>query len=551
MRKRKLLSISLAVSLVCGILAACGGKEPSVESAGTTEEETAEGQEVLTVLTKQHQSIEDYNTNKLTQTVEEKSGVKVKFETIPSEGKDEKLSLILASGDYPDIFFGLDINSDLELQYGVEDQMLLPLNDLIEEYAPNFKAAITEFDKGMESLKAVDGNIYSLPALDICQHVENGAKMWVNQEWLDQLNMDIPTTTEEFYQMLKAFKENDMNGNGDPTDELPLVGCINGWDQKVETFLMNAFIYTEDGNRGFYIEDGKITNSTRDERFREGLRYLNKLYEEGLIYEGSLNQKQEQVRKEVDNPDAALVGAVPGNFPGAWTGVLGGERAQMYRPISPLVGPDGTQLAATYPSSPRQGNFSIAKSCEDPVSAIKWADTFYTQDVTMDLRWGPKDKYWRDAEEGEIGFNGEPAIWTALIPFDSSKIQNDTYLEVGIWYQSGALRAGQSISEGADEDLWSAENNEYMLYKVTEELYAPYAAPEKHMPNLKFTAEEQTRISEIRTEWDKYYDQMMFNFISGKSDLDNDWQTHLEQVDKLRIDEAISIYQTAYDRMMQ
>ena len=148
---------------------------------------------------------------------------------------DEKLSLVLASGDYPDIFFGLNMSSNLELQYGVEDQMLLPLNDLIEEYAPNFKAAISEFENGMESLKAVDGNIYSLPVLDVCQYAENAAKMWVNQEWLDQLDMETPTTTEEFYQMLKAFKENDMNGNGDPDDELPLVGSINGWNQKVET----------------------------------------------------------------------------------------------------------------------------------------------------------------------------------------------------------------------------------------------------------------------------------------------------------------------------
>lgn len=314
---------------------------------------------------------------------------------------------------------------------------------------------------------------------------------------------------------------------------------------------MNSFIYTEDNNKGFYVEDGKIVNSTTDERFREGLRYLHRLYEEGLIYEGSLTQKQEQLKKQFENPDAALIGAVPGGFPGEFIGTLGGERAQMYRPIAPLKGPDGTQQAATYPTEPGQGNFVIAKTCKDPVAAIKWADTFYTQEVTMDLRWGLKDEYWRDAEEGEIGFSGEPAIWTSLTPFDHSKVQNDTYLEVGIWNQSGELRAGQSVNPGADEDLWSAENNEYMLYKVTEELYAPYAAPEKHMPNLKLTAEEQTRISEIRTEWDKYYDQMMFNFISGKLDLDADWDAHLDEVSKLSMDEALSIYQTAYDRMMQ
>lgn len=556
--KKKMVVALLVCAMTVSVLTGCGSKESSApETEGrqaevsverTGKEAAEESGESLTVLTRQHQAIEDYNTNKLTQIVEEKSGVKVQFETIPSEGMEEKLSLILASGDYPDIFFGLGMNSNMELQYGVEDGTLLPLNDLIEEHAPNFKAAIAEFDKGMESLKAVDGNIYSLPVLDVCQHAENAAKMWVNREWLDQIGMDVPTNTDEFYEMLKAFKKNDMNGNGDVGDELPMVGSINGWNQRVETFLMNSFIYTEADNRGFYVEEGKIANSTTDERFREGLRYLHKLYEEGLIYEGSLTQKQEQLKKQFDNPDAALVGAVPGGFPGEFTGILGGERAQMYRPIEPLEGPDGTKQAATYPSSPGQGHFVISKDCKDPVAAIKWADTFYDKEVTLDLRWGLKDEYWKEAGEDEVGFNGKPAIWTSLIPFDHSVVQNDTYLEVGIWYQSGELRAGQSIP--ANVDMWSAEGNEYMLYKVTEEMYAPYAQPDKHMPKLKLTAEEQTRISEIRTEWNNYYDQMVFDFVSGKLSLDQDWEAHLSQVEKLGMEEALSIYQTAYDRMM-
>jgi hypothetical protein len=124
-----------------------------------------------------------------------------------------------------------------------------------------------------------------------------------------------PTTTDELYEVLKAFKEGDPNGNG-IADEIPLLGATTGWNALPTNFLMNAFAYTRRGTYGGYLE--RASNGVRfvanTPEWREGLRYIHRLYAEELIGRETFTQKNDQAKATIENPDTEMVGS----FPAGW-----------------------------------------------------------------------------------------------------------------------------------------------------------------------------------------------------------------------------------------
>ena len=120
----------------------------------------------------------------------------------------------------------------------------LPLNDLIDERMPEYKQRLAEEPEVVDRLTMPDGNIYSTVDLEAnCFHCQYSVKMWLYKPWMDQLGLEWPDTTEDFYNVLKAFKTQDPNGNG-KADEVPLIGATTSWRTDPFGFLMNSFIYT-------------------------------------------------------------------------------------------------------------------------------------------------------------------------------------------------------------------------------------------------------------------------------------------------------------------
>ena len=130
---------------------------------------------------------------------------------------------------------------------------------------------------------------------------------------------------------------------------------------------------------------------------------------------------------------------------------------------------------------------------------------------------------------------------------DFGKTRNDCWTQMGIFNFSKEWRMGQAVPQ--DLDLWSADGMEYMLHVTTRDLYEPYAADKYALPTLKQTEDEYNQSSILRTEYNKYYDEIVFKFITGAMDLDKDWNSYLENLkNKYKLDTLLSIYQTAYDR---
>lgn len=500
--------------------------------------------------------IEDYETNRFTQFMEEKTGLHINWKTIPEQAEKEKLNLVLASGDYPDVFFGCSINDDLLAQYGMEEQLFIPLNDLIKDHMPNLKAILDESPGAWGAITSPDGNIYGLPSFNECYHCENSNKVWVYQPFLDKLGLDIPKTTEEFKQMLIAFRDLDPNGNG-IKDEVPFAAATKNWHGTADLFLMNSFIYTDmDSNInastnnyfGFYLDNGKVKTVVNTEEYHNGLRYLHNLYKEGLIFPGSFTQDGPQLVQLVEGSDDPIVGVTAGGWGGTFSS-FGSERYKNFRALEPLVGPNGQQNTPDYLQLPQVGRFVISTQCSDSVAAVEWVDYIYSMEGTLNARNGIEGESWRWAEEGEYGLDGKPAIWKELKTFNDTDPQNESFIEVGPRALTSKFRLGAATNQ--DVDLYSSEGLEKMLFEETLNKYRPYARPEMTLPPVKFLPEEVQDYSTIKTEYANFVRQSLVKFIVGDLDVEKDWNSYVSDLQKLNQQDLLDIYQKGYDRQNQ
>ncbi len=504
--------------------------------------------------------VEDFNTNEFSKYMAEKTNVYVNFIMVPEQTANEKLALTLASGDYPDAFLGFGISGDLEATYGSQEHLFLPLNKYYsEEWMPNMMKAFEDFPGAQGYMTNIDGNIYSLPRLEGCFHCSNQAKMFVYQPFLDALGLEVPTTTDEFYEVLKAIKTQDPNGNG-KADEIPLAGSIVGWSDNLERYLLNAFIYCDlvtDINSssisglGFLMDGNKVDTIVNKDAYREGLAYIAKLYKEGLIYNGSFTQDSNQLTQLVESSSEPTVAFATGGWRGQFTSI-GGDRFNNFRAIAPLKGPNGVQEAANFFQNPSVGALVISANCEYADAIIRYFDYMFTEQGLLEQRNGFEGTAWEWAQEGQVGLDGKPAVWQQLIQWNDKDPQNVTWIQVLCGSMSYSLKnglAGEQIPQD-DPAYYLSSNNEKTLYDETANLYKPYAHEELQVPTLKYTAEENEKYNTIRVELANFIRQSAVKFMVGTLDVNNDavWNEYLANLDKLQLKNCLDLMQTAYNR---
>jgi len=196
-----------------------------------------------------------------------RTNTEIEFRFYPSTNYQDKVAVTLASNDIPDMIYGASVPSL------IDQGAIIPLDDLLEKYGQNILANLTEEDYPYLR-QAVDGKIYSLPfILDF----KPAYSMQIRKDWLDNVGIDkIPDTWEEWKTVWRAFRDNDANGDGDSTNEVPYAGDIYS--------LMPAFGINVADRIGF-VEDanGNYTLMYELPEFRKFLEEMRELYKEGLL----------------------------------------------------------------------------------------------------------------------------------------------------------------------------------------------------------------------------------------------------------------------------
>ena len=492
----------------------------------------------LRVFVPQPSHIIDFSTNETTKFLEEYTGLKLNFETSPTETTTEKVNMILTSGqDLPDCFLG--IGTDVA-RFGVEEGLLIDLTELIDTKMVQLQKMFEKHDTLRGAMTATDGKIYEAPSYQETYHVTMSLKMWANTEQLKKMGVEVPTTTEEFYNVCKMFKEQNPNG-------LPFIGGQN-WNGDPLLFMTNAFTFRTDNTYGLRLnKEKKVETCFTTDEYREALRFMNRLYSEGLLYEGSFTMTVDQMKSllvEEGEPVLFFTGGASVNVIDTATSP---ELYSHYYPIAPLEGPDGFRCAAYMPSTP-VGCFSITKDCKEPEAAARFADYILTTEGTETIWMGPKGVGWDDPDEGAVGLNGKPALYKRLLPY-SHEPQNINWQDLGFSYQPTEYRFGEQTDP--DIDIFSADGLEKLLLKATEEEYEPYITDEyQALPSLSFLLDENQQLQTIKVELKKFASEGSIRFVTGDRDINSDsaWEEFVNGLDNIGLGTLLEVYQTAYDR---
>lgn len=553
--KKKLLSLLSLVMVFTIVISGCssnnknGANNAASTGNGAEATQAADAKPVeVSVFAVQESGI-DIPTNKFTQFVADKFNIKFDWEINPSDGAKEKRQISLASGDYPDAYLltaYIDEFSQADvLKYGKQG-VLIPLNDLIDQYAPNIKKAMEESPELKTLYTAPDGNIYGLGAYTECFHCSYPNKMWINTEWLKKLNMEMPKTTDEFKAMLEAFKTKDPNGNG-KADEVPLSGSTEDFGVRIVPYLMNAFVYDDDRNY-LNLKDGKVVSAAVTPEWKEGLTYIRSLYTAGLIDPGAFTQNAEAFKKIGENADAEILGAGAGMHPAIFINIdPGNTRSAHYNPLAPLTGPAGISYATHDAGGVSPGaKFAITNkaSKEAQIALIKMVDYMFTPEGQTNAASGMKGIDWEDPAPGDVALGEGVTPMVKTIPMKEGEApRNAGWSGMGHFYMPKEYR--DTWVQGTD--IFASDGYERRLYDASL-LYQGHE-PKELFPiwSIWIDPSEIDEASMLQTNLRNYIEQNELQFITGNKDLNKDWDAYVKGLKDLKLDRYLEILQKAYD----
>lgn len=453
--------------------------------------------------------------------LEEAAGVKLEFKAYSTT---EDINLMFTGKDYPDISF--NIGSDKQIQDAALGGDVLALDDLIKEWAPNWDKLFTEDDLARKTCTMDDGHIYSLPMIRSEPSICNLRDQWlINKSWLDELGLPVPTTTDEFYNTLKAFKENAGKGSI-PEDVIPyyVYGITTNIGGALDMF--NAFGCRVSGETYMATidDDGKVEFNYISDGMKEPLLFLRKLFEEGLIpYECLTDNNDTYLVKTRSNP------AIVGSFHSFQNPDPTNQTVVAMAPLdsgngkTPMIRSQTNQITRNY--------FTIYSNCKYPEVAMRLADLIADPDWSVQGMYGMfGDTYTQKNDDGTYTILAYPADGQGATSAPMNRVPLMITDEVAsrLKYADGS---GQAQRNNALEDV-----------------YKDYVIPFDNMypKTILFTVEQTDRLAELK----KDLSDCMKNTFSTwmlEGGIEEGWDDYVAQMHKLGVDEYIAILQDALD----
>ncbi|WP_105614032.1 type 2 periplasmic-binding domain-containing protein [Vallitalea okinawensis] len=546
---KKGVALTLAVWMMISImLTGCGGEKVSDEANNTSTDDVSkevttdedgremvgnmyvEGlpivkeQETFTIFVDDGGRAEDKIMYPI---LEEQTNVKVELLLYPYDTALEKKNILINSGEYPDVFAGWILGQKDILKDGMEDGLYIPIDGYIEKYAPNMREVLDI--KGVrQTMTLPDGHIYTIPYVIEAPHVDFSP--WINYEWLEAVGKDMPTTTEEFRDVLRAFKTEDPNGNG-INDEIPYsaspdnlnFGYLAGW------FGVSA---GQKEPMGFAMADGELVYQYNTEGYKETMKYLNSLYEEGLIDPEIFTQDSAQWTAKGKQD---LYGCSMAYGPGDFVDVDVATNRSAFDPLPVLKSEfvDTPNYArSTYGAATLKTQVAITDRAKNPEVIVRWFDNVFELENSVQIQAGLIGKRIEKLGEGQYRALDE----TLLSEADREK------------YGWGNMFT-QSMPKfiPLDFKVLPVEGKElpYNDKKTADELYAPHLT--EAIPQAWATAEDAKRVSIIETDIKNYIVKKQAEWISGQTDVEAEWEDYVEQLDKLGLQELIEMRRRAVD----
>lgn len=468
----------------------------------------------------------DFNDIVILKDFEDVANIDMQYRNIPFADRETQLSLMLASGEVPDLLLKMNVSGADQAKYA-EEGIFVALSDY-KEYMPNLYSWFEKYPSAEEAMTQADGKVYAAPYILAGDAIRMGAKVFFNTEVMKELNYEnIPTTIDSLLEYLRMSKKMDYNQNG-MEDEIPLSAA--DVDNLIRPFL-GSFGLSNRGGAHLNVrmgEDGKIEFNWATEQYRDMLRFLNICYTEKLLDQDIFTMDFAQLIAKVAT-GRVLTYVFVNNSPAA---------GSPYEEFSlgntePFEGPKGEKYWAPYTLPARAaGDFLITYKCKYPEAAARWIDHWYSDEGIISYFMGIEGvTYEKDeASPGGLrltdyvvnnpdGINFEQVL-AKYVPWaggSNPSVATDEYFKGGeTWPSSLASAAG-------------------LINYVPDIIWPPFSRYN--------TAEEASEMSQLLAELLTYNREWRAYFITGQKSIDTDWDAYINGYSGMRLERYLELYE--------
>ncbi|GHU77701.1 ABC transporter substrate-binding protein [Clostridia bacterium] len=472
----------------------------------------------------------------------------MKFEIEQVMDAREYKNLAFASGDLPDILLNIGLTAADLVTYGMDEGMLLPIDEYIDDYMPNLKALYDQHPEWKEAIAAPDGHIYSMGQMSDPNDETRNAGYFINSKWLGELGLDMPTTVDEFVDVLRAFQSAHPDGtafNGGYNASNPSLILLNGY----------GFNTRDAKGLDVSLRNGEVLFPYADrEVYGAYLQTMNTLYSEGLMSHDFYSLD-----------DTAIKANVAMSLAGTYSGTPWAASTAIYmdwdtpEPLTSAYNetkfwPNNSAGAFTI------GRYAINADTKYPELACKLLDFFFTGEGIVYAFYGPMEGSGVDTYGMTSGWRWNEA--TNWILYDD--ILNDTENRYGgmenmyrqqkiMWFtgvQLGDIRFFfEDVAAMAATDyrrVWTLDSLDFRHYATMVASEKPYYV-DTYPGTVYFTQEINNRVTDLRTVINAYVESESAKFITGARPLtEAELKAYFDGLDALGYPEYLGYYEDYY-----
>ncbi len=541
MRKRMTMKRAAAFGLAAVMLAltGCGGNEQAAEttSAASADENAADPDKPyagtkLTWWTKLNANVSATYPNlgdtPWAQYVEEKTGIEIEFihPTVGSE--NEEFSIMVASGEYPDIIEHTWTTYSGGPAAAISDGVIINLDDVMKNHAPNFMKLMEVHPDVNRMVKTSGGSYYCFPFLRGLEQpniTQFSGGILLRKDVLDELGLEMPETIEEWDTVLRAFKDYGF--------EVPFTTR--------KEWMKDVWSPGFDNWGDFYVEDGVVKNGLIEDSRKEFLAQMNKWYEEGLIDRDWLVADKSSNQTYFTTEKSAAVYAPFGQGLGQYTEIMNEANPEITQddirctvPVTSVKGQNAkfSKMNQIYDKS--GSSAAISTQCENVEAAAWLLDWMYSEEGNLCCNFGIEGVTY-EMQDGEPVYTD-----TIMNNPDGMSVAN------ALAAYTRASTSGVCVQDPRYIEQYYEQDNQ----KEALELSMKTDMGEHFFPPTSVSEENTERYAEIMNNVKTLSDEMEAQFIAGTVSLDDEWDSYLQQLKDFGIEEAISMMQEAYDTYM-
>ncbi|WP_020618615.1 extracellular solute-binding protein [Paenibacillus daejeonensis] len=333
-----------------------------------------------------------YEKNKWTDWIDQESGVDVTWVPIPRSQEQDKLNVMVASGQAPDVITSYD---RAMLARFINQGVAQPIDEYIEKYSTSYKAYLEANPELLPHL-TFDGEMYAIASL---RPTRAQTQIWIRQDWLDKLNLTMPTTVDELLEVARAFRDGDPDGNN--ANDTTAIAMSSAYGAIIDDWYMAR-------SGEWFLEDGEAVMNFFTGRFEDSLAFRKQVYEEGLVDKEFVTDQNHARQKQlwVTGKSGIMFGTI---LDGPYPEFFENQSDAVMVPVPPLATKYGTNGYQK-----EQPNYLLSimnKDTKDPEAIIKFVD------------WMIEDG-WRPLTYGEEGVHHVVQDDQAVI-IDSEKFKNE------------------------------------------------------------------------------------------------------------------------------